>query len=235
MKRAFLYHFDLWADSAATHRVGFEYIPVHVHIPVLPLKLPPKPAKNEMLTNAVIQGSFDPNRRDFEGVFKDLIDELTGQSALPRGTVVFLARMDPTLTFTFTRSIFASLPVYSRSCPLGLLRSFLRRRRLRPDHFQLAHPTLCAPPRRERRDGRPPSTGTRRQSTRRPIVPRLFRAHELDGRGATGVQREQEGRMYVHPSSLFLHHLTLALRVLQQGPVLRVKPEADLFLTTHPS
>ncbi|KAL7414541.1 hypothetical protein BDY24DRAFT_385586 [Mrakia frigida] len=76
VKRAFLYHFDLWADTADTHQVGYEYVPVHVHIPVLPLKLPTKPAKNEMLTNAVIQGSFDPNRRDFEGVFQDLIEEL---------------------------------------------------------------------------------------------------------------------------------------------------------------
>lgn len=72
-----MYHFDTFADSPDTHQVGYDLIPINVHVPVLPLKLPsPRAPKNNILTTAVIQGNFDPNRRDYEGVFHDLASEL---------------------------------------------------------------------------------------------------------------------------------------------------------------
>lgn len=77
VKRAFIYNLDTFADTPGLHKIGYDTIPVHVHVPLLPLKLPERtqPQKS-MLTNAVVQGNFDPNRRDYAGIFKDLLAEL---------------------------------------------------------------------------------------------------------------------------------------------------------------
>lgn len=77
VKRAFLYSLDTYADTPPLHKVGFDSVPIHVHVPLLPLKLPERTTPQKaMLTNAVIQGNFDANRRDYAGVFGDLLAEL---------------------------------------------------------------------------------------------------------------------------------------------------------------
>lgn len=76
VKRAFIYALDTYADTPPLHKIGFDSVPIHVHIPLLPLSLGPRAESKGMLTNAVIQGNFDPNRRDYAGVFGDLLAEL---------------------------------------------------------------------------------------------------------------------------------------------------------------
>ncbi|KAG6902845.1 hypothetical protein C0995_010730 [Termitomyces sp. Mi166 len=50
---------------------GYEYIPIDVHAPILPLRdLPERPA-SKPLSKAVIQGSFSQDRRDYTNVFQD--------------------------------------------------------------------------------------------------------------------------------------------------------------------
>ncbi|KAG9048795.1 hypothetical protein FS837_011997 [Tulasnella sp. UAMH 9824] len=51
-----------------------EYARVDLHLPILPLPDPPRPAQKgtRKLTNAVVQGLMDPKRRDYLGVLWDL-------------------------------------------------------------------------------------------------------------------------------------------------------------------
>ncbi|RPD62106.1 hypothetical protein L226DRAFT_463709 [Lentinus tigrinus ALCF2SS1-7] len=58
------------------YTAGYQYIPVDVHVPILDIpNLPSKPLPR-YLSKAVIQGSLDPGRRDYNRVFKDLIVSL---------------------------------------------------------------------------------------------------------------------------------------------------------------
>lgn len=69
-----LHHAKLSDDpDPAIHSAGYEHIPVDVHPPILDFPylsdLPP----NRTLSNAVIQGFFDPERRDYDRIFQQLI------------------------------------------------------------------------------------------------------------------------------------------------------------------
>ncbi|KAF8340786.1 hypothetical protein F5887DRAFT_888634 [Amanita rubescens] len=54
---------------------GFEYIPVDVHVPVLNRSIA-RQHSSSLLSNAVIQGSFSVDRRDYLTIFDDLINGL---------------------------------------------------------------------------------------------------------------------------------------------------------------
>ncbi|KAK7055565.1 putative eukaryotic translation initiation factor 5 [Favolaschia claudopus] len=69
------------ADSRDTtmRSAGYEYIPVDVHIPVLNVVLDTLRASEsprKMLSNAVIQGNFAHERRDYRNFFADLMKSL---------------------------------------------------------------------------------------------------------------------------------------------------------------
>lgn len=57
---------------------GYERIPTDVHPPVLPLPNLPEHSYNRSLSKAVIQGSFDTVRRDYNNIFSDLVASLRG-------------------------------------------------------------------------------------------------------------------------------------------------------------
>ncbi|KAJ7678981.1 hypothetical protein DFH06DRAFT_975171 [Mycena polygramma] len=71
---AFKQSFLVSADSpdASIRSAGYEYIPVDVHVPVLdiPLAVDHKPTR--LLSDAVIQGSFALDRRDYLEIFAEL-------------------------------------------------------------------------------------------------------------------------------------------------------------------
>ncbi|KAG6821343.1 hypothetical protein H0H93_000204 [Arthromyces matolae] len=72
--------FNVLADSPdpTIRSAGYENIPIDVHVPILPLHgLPEHPAR-EPLSRAVIQGSFNMDRRDYAHIFRDLIESLHG-------------------------------------------------------------------------------------------------------------------------------------------------------------
>lgn len=72
---------DEHAESSdpAMYSAGYEYIPIDTHVPILDLPdLPNKPL-DRTLSKAVIQGSFESNRRDYTGFFNDLIQSLHGE------------------------------------------------------------------------------------------------------------------------------------------------------------
>jgi hypothetical protein len=73
------------ADSpdAAIRSAGYENIPIDVHPPVLPLPNLPERPHNRSLSKAVIQGSFDTVRRDYNNIFSDLIASLRGMFMSP--------------------------------------------------------------------------------------------------------------------------------------------------------
>ena len=56
---------------------GFEYIPVDVHIPILNISIERQQSPS-LLSNAVIQGSFSVDRRDYLTIFEDLVNGLHG-------------------------------------------------------------------------------------------------------------------------------------------------------------
>ena len=56
---------------------GFEYIPVDVHIPILNISIERQQTPS-LLSNAVIQGSFSVDRRDYLTIFDDLVNGLHG-------------------------------------------------------------------------------------------------------------------------------------------------------------
>ncbi|KAJ7247133.1 hypothetical protein B0H12DRAFT_1020834 [Mycena haematopus] len=67
------------ADSldAPVRSAGYEDIPIDVHVPVLdiPVSVDKRPAR--ILSNAVIQGNFAHERRDYRNFFADLIESLS--------------------------------------------------------------------------------------------------------------------------------------------------------------
>ncbi|KAH9479942.1 hypothetical protein JR316_0008539 [Psilocybe cubensis] len=71
----FLRKFEDLARSTdvAIKSAGYEYIPVDAHIPILDLQgLPERTSINRPFSNAVIQGSFSADRRDYTRIFADL-------------------------------------------------------------------------------------------------------------------------------------------------------------------
>jgi hypothetical protein len=59
---------------------GYEHIPVDFHIPILDIQSPPALSPNRVLSNVVIQGSFEMYRRDYARIFSQLNASLHGAS-----------------------------------------------------------------------------------------------------------------------------------------------------------
>ena len=57
---------------------GYELVPVDTFVPILNLSGLPDKSGRQILSSAVIQGSFDPNRRSYFDIFEDLIRNLHG-------------------------------------------------------------------------------------------------------------------------------------------------------------
>lgn len=62
---------------------GYEYIGVYVHIPILDLPDPPPKKPTAGLSRAVIQGSIDPSRRDYQKILVELENSLAGKFSPP--------------------------------------------------------------------------------------------------------------------------------------------------------
>jgi len=56
----------------------YEYINIDIHTPVLDLPNYGVRSSGDKISRAVIQGNFDPTRRDYTHIFKDLLDALRG-------------------------------------------------------------------------------------------------------------------------------------------------------------
>ncbi|KAJ7928860.1 hypothetical protein B0H13DRAFT_2544704 [Mycena leptocephala] len=77
-------------SDPAIRSAGYEYIPVDVHVPVLDLPAAVDPRPTRILSDAVIQGSFDTARRDYLEIFSELKESLARDPKvwgyLPLGT-----------------------------------------------------------------------------------------------------------------------------------------------------
>ncbi|KAJ7455257.1 hypothetical protein B0H11DRAFT_2067394 [Mycena galericulata] len=75
---AFRRSFLISADSpdASIRSAGYEYIPVDVHVPVLDVPLSKDHQSSRILSDAVIQGSFSTDRRDYLEIFSELKESL---------------------------------------------------------------------------------------------------------------------------------------------------------------
>ncbi|KAF7356316.1 putative eukaryotic translation initiation factor 5 [Mycena venus] len=87
-KKTFLINAD--SPNATIRSIGYEDIPVDVHVPVLDVPLAVERSPSRILSNAVIQGSFSTVRRDYLAIFSDLKDSLARDPKvwgyLPLGT-----------------------------------------------------------------------------------------------------------------------------------------------------
>jgi hypothetical protein len=85
--------FSELADSPdpVVRSAGYEGIPIDVHPPVLPLPNLPERSHGRTLSKAVIQGSFDTVRRNYNNIFSDLVASLNGISALFFVVFVFIS------------------------------------------------------------------------------------------------------------------------------------------------
>ncbi|KAG9224550.1 hypothetical protein CCMSSC00406_0002299 [Pleurotus cornucopiae] len=70
--------FNELADSKdpKIRSAGYEYIPIDVHVPILDVPRLPQTLADKVLSKAVIQGSFNMDRRDYAHLFEDLKDSL---------------------------------------------------------------------------------------------------------------------------------------------------------------
>ncbi|KAJ7236810.1 hypothetical protein C8J57DRAFT_1087981 [Mycena rebaudengoi] len=68
-RRSFLVEAD--SVNATIRSAGFEYIPIHVHVPVLDIPLADR-KYSRVLSDAAIQGSFSPIRRTYADFFAEL-------------------------------------------------------------------------------------------------------------------------------------------------------------------
>ncbi|KAJ7170873.1 hypothetical protein C8R43DRAFT_875713 [Mycena crocata] len=75
---AFRRNFLINADSldASTRWAGYEHIPVDVHVPVLDVPIPEDHKPARILSDAVIQGTFSTDRRDYLEIFAELTESL---------------------------------------------------------------------------------------------------------------------------------------------------------------
>ncbi|KAF4571606.1 hypothetical protein EYR36_008948 [Pleurotus pulmonarius] len=66
--------FNELADSkdSQIREAGYEYIPIDVHVPILDVPRLPQTLADKVLSKAVIQGSFNMDRRDYARLFDDL-------------------------------------------------------------------------------------------------------------------------------------------------------------------
>jgi hypothetical protein len=55
---------------------GYEHIPVDVHVPVLDIPAPVDHSPSPILSDAVVQGSFSSDRRDYLEIFAELKESL---------------------------------------------------------------------------------------------------------------------------------------------------------------
>ncbi len=72
--------FNELADSKESQirEAGYEYIPIDVHVPILDVPRLPQTLADKVLSKAVIQGSFNMDRRDYAHLFDDLKVSLAG-------------------------------------------------------------------------------------------------------------------------------------------------------------
>lgn len=70
--------FNELADSKdpKIRSAGYEYIPIDVHVPILDVPRLPQTLADKVLSKAVIQGSFNMDRRDYAHLYEDLKDSL---------------------------------------------------------------------------------------------------------------------------------------------------------------
>ncbi|KAJ6458883.1 hypothetical protein DFH09DRAFT_1231861 [Mycena vulgaris] len=75
---AFRRSFLISADSpdASIRLAGYEYIPVDVHVPVLDIPMAVDHGRSRILSDAVIQGTFYSDRRDYLEIFSELKESL---------------------------------------------------------------------------------------------------------------------------------------------------------------
>ncbi|KAJ7261789.1 hypothetical protein B0H12DRAFT_1013278 [Mycena haematopus] len=87
-KRSFLINAD--SHDATIRSAGYEYIPIDVHVPVLDIPVAVDHSPLRILSDAVIQGSFSTDRRDYVEIFAELKESLerdpTVWGYLPLGT-----------------------------------------------------------------------------------------------------------------------------------------------------
>ncbi|KAJ6513047.1 hypothetical protein C8R45DRAFT_812313 [Mycena sanguinolenta] len=87
-KRSFLINAD--SPDPTIRSAGYEYIPVDVHVPVLDVPVIVNRSSSRILSDAVIQGSFSTDRRDYVEIFAELKESLerdpTVWGYLPLGT-----------------------------------------------------------------------------------------------------------------------------------------------------
>ncbi len=76
--QSFRKRFKLLADNPDPELLNamYEYVPIDVHVPVLDLPDYGVRSTADKLTRVVVQGNFDPTRRDYTHTFKDLLDAL---------------------------------------------------------------------------------------------------------------------------------------------------------------
>lgn len=81
MAYSFREAFRVLADSPddIIRSAGYENILVDTHPPVLALPDLPERSLSRVLSKAVIQGSFDTSRRDYNKIFKELNASLHGK------------------------------------------------------------------------------------------------------------------------------------------------------------
>ncbi|KAJ7678990.1 hypothetical protein DFH06DRAFT_975066 [Mycena polygramma] len=75
-KRLFLINAD--SPDASIRSAGYEYIPVDVHVPVLDIPVAADHKPSRVLSDAVIQGSFSLDRRDYIEIFAELKESFVG-------------------------------------------------------------------------------------------------------------------------------------------------------------
>jgi hypothetical protein len=63
------------------YTVGYEHIPVDVHVHILDILNLPDLTPNRTLSNAVIQGFMDIHRRDYVKIIQRLLEFIHGEKA----------------------------------------------------------------------------------------------------------------------------------------------------------
>ena len=62
------------------YTVGYEHIPVDVHVHILNISNLPELTPNRTLSNAVIQGFLDSHRRDYVRIIQRLLEFIQGEN-----------------------------------------------------------------------------------------------------------------------------------------------------------
>jgi hypothetical protein len=64
------------SSDPVMYSAGYEDIPIDVHVHIIDVQDLSEYSPNRTLSNIVLQGFLDINRRDYAGIFQDLIDSL---------------------------------------------------------------------------------------------------------------------------------------------------------------